>query len=220
MHRLTSSGRQKPPSVEPRGRKTGEAFARRSAVERTCPEESDASQKSRGRATLQMVRGKTAGTGGPRSRGADRRSVETRADNRTVIKVRTSIGNADFLRGVAPSDIGARGGLLSARTRVRNHREAALYAGPFICGDKMQIGSASARGPASICHGDATHRYHLARPWNYPRCARILQRTPVIYRALDVASGRRFSPALLASFLASFLPSFLISLPRFRLLLE
>lgn len=71
------------------------------------------------------------------------------------------------------------------RTRVHAGREAALYAGPFICVDKMQIGSASARGPASICHGDATQRYRLARPWNYSSRARILQRTPVIYRALD-----------------------------------
>lgn len=73
---------------------------------------------------------------------------------------------------------------IHACTRVRNHGEAALYAGPFICGDKIQIGStASARGPASICHGDAAHRYRLARPRNYPRRARILQRTSVIYRA-------------------------------------
>lgn len=81
----------------------------------------------------------------------------------------------------------------SACTRVRasiKRSEAALYAGPFICGNKMQIGSASTRGSASICHGDATHRYRLARPWNYPSHARILQRTPVIYRALDAASRR------------------------------
>lgn len=80
--------------------------------------------------------------------------------------------------------VGARWLYIHVCTRVRNHSEAALYAGPFICGDKIQIRStASARGPASICHGDATHRYRLARPRNYPRRARILQRTSVIYRA-------------------------------------
>lgn len=80
--------------------------------------------------------------------------------------------------------IGVRWPYIHACTRVRNHGEAALYAGPFICEDKIQIGStASARGPASICHGDAARRYRLARPRNYPRRARILQRTSVIYRA-------------------------------------
>lgn len=97
--------------------------------------------------------------------------------------------------------IGTRWPYIHACTRVRNHREAALYAGPFICEDKIQIGStASARGPASICHGDATHRYRLARPRNYPRRARILQRTPVIYRAarrhVTPSTGPR-SPRLL-----------------------
>lgn len=59
----------------------------------------------------------------------------------------------------------------------------------YLRGDKIQIGSAaSARGPASICHGDATRRYRLARPRNYPRRARILQRTSVIYRAERSAS--------------------------------
>lgn len=91
--------------------------------------------------------------------------------------------------------ISACSGLTSTRTRVRNHREAALYAGPFICGDKTEIGSAaSARGPASICHGDATHRYRLARPRNYPRRARILQRTLVIYRA-ERRARRRVTPS-------------------------
>lgn len=89
-----------------------------------------------------------------------------------------------FPRSALGIPISACSGLTSTRTRVRNHREAALYAGPFICEDKTEIGSAaSARSPASICHGDATHRYRLARPRNYPRRARILQRTLVIYRA-------------------------------------
>ena len=45
-------------------------------------------------------------------------------------------------------------------TRVTRPR-GTLYAGPFIWPLYTKIVSASARGPASICHGDATHRYLL-----------------------------------------------------------
>lgn len=83
-------------------------------------------------------------------------------------------------------DIGVAVALRShVYTCTRNHRAAVLYTARvhLSAGIKPRYDLlASARGPASICHGDATHRYRLARPRNYPRRARILQRTPVIYR--------------------------------------
>lgn len=99
----------------------------------------------------------------------------------------------------------------------------------YLCGDKIQIGStASARGPASICHGDATRRYRLARPRNYPRRARILQRTSVIYRAERSAScpaAKNVAARSLFSVFSSFAcspssqpsshPSFIFPDPRF-----
>ena len=107
-----------------------------------------------------------------------KKQVETRASSRSSADARRQEHDRrriarDFLPG-GHSLAGYRLAVAALRrkrvyARVRASIEpAGITRGPiYLREDKMQIGSASARGPASICHGDATHRYRLARPWNY-----------------------------------------------------
>ena len=64
-----------------------------------------------------------------------------------------------FVTGFSASTVrSTRHSIWPKHTRVSNYR-VVLYVAPFICKGRTEIGSASARGPASICHGDATLRY-------------------------------------------------------------